>query len=73
MWKKLDPKKLDDPNVQKEIGIRLARLKSAWEKCNQFSQSASDKPKDLAKLTEARKEFEVADKEYNDLRETLFK
>lgn len=73
MWKKLDPKKLDDPNVQREIGVRLARLKHACVKYDQFIRTESVEPKNLTKMKEAFEEFEDANEDYNNFRETLFK
>lgn len=68
MWKKLNPKKLDDPNVQKELSIRFAKLQAA---CTKYQQLGD--PKDLTKLKECFEEIADANEGLNNLYKTLLK
>ncbi|MCH7948241.1 MAG: hypothetical protein IIC66_10635, partial [candidate division Zixibacteria bacterium] len=47
MWKKLDPKKLEDPKVKKEIDVKFAKIQAV---CLEYQQLSD--PKDLKKLKE---------------------
>ena len=68
MWKKLDPKKLEDPKVKKEIDVKFAKIQAV---CLEYQQLSD--PKDLKKLEELLVKSADANEDLNNLIKTLLK
>ncbi len=68
VWQAIDLKKLENPNVKKELNVRFAKLQAVCAKYQQLGD-----PKDLTKLKDCFEEFADANEALNNLIKTLLK